>query len=275
MSEIANISDTAHWVAMYRARESSRPDALFHDPFAERLAGERGQATFIAMTASMPATARNGWSFVARTKLIDDLTTDCLADGCDLVLNLAAGLDTRPYRLAIAKDLTWIEADLSAMIEEKQHALASEQPHCELIRRPVDLADADARKQFLAEATAKARRPLVITEGLLPYLTAEQVRAISADLAESGVRWWITDMMSPIDVRMTQRVNRERLASTPIQFGPKEGAEFFAVDGWAAINTPSVLKAASRFNRLPLVLRPISWLLGEKFGSRVLRLIRR
>jgi O-methyltransferase involved in polyketide biosynthesis len=35
---IENVSDTARWVAMYRAQESSRPDALFHDPFAERLA---------------------------------------------------------------------------------------------------------------------------------------------------------------------------------------------------------------------------------------------
>jgi O-methyltransferase involved in polyketide biosynthesis len=42
MSELRNISDTAHWVAFYRALESERPDALFRDPFARRLAGERG-----------------------------------------------------------------------------------------------------------------------------------------------------------------------------------------------------------------------------------------
>ena len=34
---------TARWVAVYRARESQRPDAVFHDPFAERLAGDRGK----------------------------------------------------------------------------------------------------------------------------------------------------------------------------------------------------------------------------------------
>ena len=36
---LRNISDTAHWVAFYRALESERPDALFRDPFARPLAG--------------------------------------------------------------------------------------------------------------------------------------------------------------------------------------------------------------------------------------------
>ena len=40
---IRNVSDTAVWVAMYRARENDRPNGLFRDPFARRLAGERGE----------------------------------------------------------------------------------------------------------------------------------------------------------------------------------------------------------------------------------------
>ena len=38
-----SISDTALWVAVYRARETDRPDALFRDPLAYRLAGTRGE----------------------------------------------------------------------------------------------------------------------------------------------------------------------------------------------------------------------------------------
>ena len=41
---IANISDTARWMAYARALESERPDAIFHDPFSRRLAGEAGEA---------------------------------------------------------------------------------------------------------------------------------------------------------------------------------------------------------------------------------------
>ncbi|TDP98040.1 class I SAM-dependent methyltransferase [Labedaea rhizosphaerae] len=270
MSEIADVSDTARWVATFRARESSRPDALFHDPYAALLAGERGEA----MVAQTSALARNGWSFTARTKLIDDLITDCLGDGCDRVVNLAAGLDARPYRLDVPDDLVWVEADLPVMVEEKERALADEKPRCELVRRSVDLADAKQRKQFLAAQVAGAQRAVVITEGLLPYLADDDVRAMSADLAEAGVRWWITDMMSPADVRIGRRVSRKQLASTPVRFGPEEGTGFFAPDGWTEIDAESVLRAAARFKRLPWPLRPLCLLPVGKFGSTVVRLAR-
>src|SRR5262245_602126 len=105
---VADVSDTARWVAVYRAWESTRRDALFHDRLADRLAGERGRA--IARAA--PRQARSSWPMITRTRLIDDCIAACLSAGCDRVLNLAAGLDTRPYRLDLPKDLDWIEADL-------------------------------------------------------------------------------------------------------------------------------------------------------------------
>ena len=43
MTQIENISDTARWVAVYRAMETERPDAIFRDPFAARLAGDTGR----------------------------------------------------------------------------------------------------------------------------------------------------------------------------------------------------------------------------------------
>ena len=76
---ISNVSDTARWVATYRAVESARPDALFHDPLADRLAGDRGRA----IVAAAPRAIRNGWWLVARTKVMDDVIIDALADGCD------------------------------------------------------------------------------------------------------------------------------------------------------------------------------------------------
>ena len=97
---ISNVSDTARWVATYRAVESARPDALFHDPLADRLAGDRGRA----IVAAAPRAIRNGWWLVARTKVMDDVIIDAITDGCDRVLNLAAGLDTRPYRLDLPED---------------------------------------------------------------------------------------------------------------------------------------------------------------------------
>ena len=65
---IRNISDTARWVAAYRAMETERPDALFHDPYARRLAGEKGAE----IADAMPFQGKTMWPFTMRTYLIDE-----------------------------------------------------------------------------------------------------------------------------------------------------------------------------------------------------------
>ena len=84
--------------------------------------------------AAAPRTIRNGWWLVARTKVIDDVIIEAIGDGCDKVLNLAAGLDTRPYRLDLPPDFTWVEADLPELLAEKEQALADQRPRCRLTR---------------------------------------------------------------------------------------------------------------------------------------------
>ena len=105
---IRNISDTALWVAPYRAAETERPDAVFKDPFARALAGERGRQIAKAQKFG----DQNAWSFTARTVLFDRFITEVVRDGADTVVNLAAGLDTRPYRMDLPNALRGIEVDL-------------------------------------------------------------------------------------------------------------------------------------------------------------------
>src|SRR5471030_2552921 len=95
VTSIRNISDTALWVAIYRARESERPDALFNDPYSRQLAGELGEQIAGEMQKGM----RYEWPFISRTVSFDRIVNERVADGVDMVINLAAGLDTRPYRL--------------------------------------------------------------------------------------------------------------------------------------------------------------------------------
>src|SRR5713101_6035300 len=57
---IRNISDTARWAAVYRAREAERPDALFRDTLARRLAGDRGEQ----IAKAMPFTDKHTWSWI-------------------------------------------------------------------------------------------------------------------------------------------------------------------------------------------------------------------
>jgi methyltransferase (TIGR00027 family) len=252
---ISTVSDTARWVAVYRAWESARPDALFRDPLADRLAGERGRA----IAAAAPRQARSGWPMITRTRLIDDLIASALADGCDRVLNLAAGLDTRPYRLNLPSTLSWIEADLPAMVDEKERLLSGEQPRCRLVRERVDLADANARGAFLERASSGASRALVITEGLLVYLDDDQVRALGRDLKRPAIRWWVLDVVSRRLAKMIMRGMSGHLDNAPMKFAPPDGVAFFESLGWHARDIQSIYRAALRFGRLPLLLRLASF----------------
>ena len=256
-SPISNVSDTARWVAVYRARESARRDALFHDPFAQLLAGERGQA----IAAFMPRQARNGWPLIARTKLMDDLILSTIAQGCDCVVNLAAGFDTRPYRLEVPSTLRWIEADLPALTEEKEQLLKSVEPRCQLRRIKVDLAESSARVAMLKEAVGTSANVLVITEGLLLYLEEAQVRSLAMDVgAEAGIRGWILDLASPALLKMMKKSMGPQLANAPMKFAPANGVAFFEDLGWHATHIQSVMRAASRFRRLPWTLKLFGFL---------------
>jgi methyltransferase (TIGR00027 family) len=198
---ITHVSDTAHWTALHRATESARPDALFSDPLAEHLAGERGRA----IVAGAPRMTRNGWWLVARTKIIDDVIAEAIDDGCERVLNLAAGLDTRPYRLDLPSDFTWVEADLPELLAEKARLLAEQAPRCRLTRSAVDLADPRARDAFFNDALAGATKALVLTEGLLMYLEDRDVIALSEAIKRPEVVWWMLDFAGPGLKRMMNK----------------------------------------------------------------------
>jgi methyltransferase (TIGR00027 family) len=241
------VSDTARWVAAYRALESARSDALFKDPYAERLAGERGRA----MAALGPS-----WPMIIRTRLIDDLIATSIAEGCDCVLNLAAGLDTRPYRMDLPASLDWVEADLGPMIDEKDRLLSGEKPRCQLRRERIDLADPIARATFLARVTAGARKALVLTEGLLVYLDEDVVRTIGRDLlAQPAIRWWVLDVVAPAILRMLQKGMGAHLDRAPMKFAAADGVAFFEKLGWKARDIRSYVREAIRLRRAPFFLR--------------------
>ena len=252
-SPISNISDTARWVAVYRAWESSRPDALFQDPYAQRLAGEQGRA----IAKLMPRQARSGWPIVVRTKLIDDLITAAIEQGCDTVANLAAGLDTRPYRMTLPPSLRWCEVDLPALSEEKERLLADATPRCRLMRIRADLRDASERRRALREAIGSASRVLVLTEGLLVYFDPPSVEALSTDLlAEAAVRWWALDMASPAIVQMVNARMGRLLANAPMRFAPPNGIAYFESLGWKVMQAHELARTAASLHRLPWLLRP-------------------
>jgi methyltransferase (TIGR00027 family) len=253
---ITHVSDTARWTALHRATESARADALFNDPLAERLAGEQGRA----IVAGVPRSTRNGWWLIARTKIIDDVIARSIADGCDRVLNLAAGLDTRPYRLDLPPDFPWIEADLPALLAEKTQLLADQTPRCRLTRAAVDLSDPDARDAFFNEALDGATKALVLTEGLLMYLEDRDVVALSAAIRRPEVAWWMVDFAGPGLKRMMNKKMAGMMQNAPFKFAPENGLAYFEDLGWRTLEVESLFMAANRFHRLPMFMRPGAWL---------------
>lgn len=252
---LRNISDTARWVAAHRAIETARRDAIFRDPLAARLAGESGQT----MADTLPGRRQAGWPFVVRTYLIDRLISAQVTAGVNFVVNIAAGLDTRPYRMALPRSLTWVEVDLPELLSYKVEKLASERPACKLERVACDLSDKASRRELLAKLNARGRNILAITEGLLIYLSDTEVAALAEDLAwASAVRHWITDLVSPALLKRLQQAFGRTLvdAKAPLKFGPAAGVAFFDPFGWKAVEVQSLLKTASALKRLPWYLKP-------------------
>ncbi len=256
---IRNISDTAHWAAVYRARESARPDALFRDPFARRLAGERGEQIF----ATLPVRDRNEWAWVMRTFLYDQFISDQIRQGAGMVVNLAAGLDARPYRMPLPASLAWVEVDLPGVLTYKEDWLRGERPACALERVPLDLSDVAARRTLFGRLGRTATRALIITEGLLIYMTPDEVGGLARDLAaQPGFQRWVLDLVSPGLLRMMQKRIGAQLsrASAPFKFAPEEGPEFFIPFGWRPADVRSIARTAVRQGRAPLLVRLTSFL---------------
>ena len=245
---IRNVSDTARWVAVYRARETERPDAHFRDPFARRLAGERGEQ----IAKSMPLGRDSDWSMITRTCLGDDLINEQVQQGTDMVINLAAGLDARPYRMQLPASLKWVEVDLPEILSYKEEILRDEKPVCSLERIRLDLSNAPARRDLFTQLGGRCTKALIITEGLLIYLTPDDVAGLAKDLAAPpSFQSWILDIASPGLLRMLAKKMAKQLHhAAPFKFAPPEGPNFFITYGWKPVDVRSLLKNAARLKRL-------------------------
>ncbi|MCC7248896.1 MAG: class I SAM-dependent methyltransferase [Lysobacter sp.] len=244
---IRNVSDTALWVAIYRAMESERSDAIFRDPYARRLGGERGEA----IVRKLPNGAATAWAVVVRTAVIDEIVLRCIREGARTVINLAAGLDTRPYRMDLPADLRWIHVDMPDMVDYFRERMAGETPRCGLEFVSADLRDTELRRKVLAAASAEGP-VLVITEGLLIYLQTEDVAALARDLNEfARARWWVGELVSPLLLKRMEKTWAPMLrgGNAPFVFGPRESTAFFAPFGWRELEFRSHWSESIRLKR--------------------------
>lgn len=173
---LSPVSRTALSVAKVRAYESSRPDALFVDPYAAAFV----EAAEVAPAGSSPSPSALAKGLVAhgilRTRFYDDRLLAAAADGAEQVVLLAAGLDTRAYRLDWPAGTRVFELDLEPVLAFKQKVLdgVGAVPGSRPTALPADLLDPHWPERLTGAGFDASRRSAWLAEGLLVYFTPEE-----------------------------------------------------------------------------------------------------
>ena len=250
---ITHISDTATWVATYRADESKRPDALFKDLLAEKLIDDIDQKALSKMFSSQWVR----WSVVTRTVVIDQLILELVAQGVDTVLNLGAGLDTRPYRMNLPQHLKWIEVDFEKMIQRKTEKLRDEETKCQLQRHALDLSDRNSRLNFFAQIGSASKNVLVLTEGVIPYLSEQEVAELCEDLrTQPAFQYWIAEYLAPhLYAHFKHKKRVRQMQNAPFKFMPSDWYGHFKNNGWSVLSTRYLAEVSQQLGR-PI---PMPW----------------
>jgi methyltransferase (TIGR00027 family) len=180
---LEGVGGTALGVARVRAWESRRPDRLFDDPYAE-LFVEAGDPP--EMSGGHPG-VRMVVHATIRTRFYDEYL---LGAGCRQVVLLAAGLDTRAYRLNWPDGVRLFEVDLPEVLSFKESRLMGVTPRCERIALPADLRT-DWSGPLVETGFDPSTPTAWLAEGLLIYLDAEEAAGLLTaigDLSAPGSR---------------------------------------------------------------------------------------
>jgi methyltransferase (TIGR00027 family) len=176
-----SVGSTALFVAAARALEAQKPDPLAVDPFAEvfcrAVGGEWAEVLDDPAEGPGPRRLRSSFgdhftSFQgARTRYFDAYFARAAADGVRQIVILAAGLDSRAYRLDWPAGTTVYELDQAEVLEFKRQALGDAAPTADRREVAVDLRD-DWPQALRAAGFDAAQPSAWIAEGLLIYLPA-------------------------------------------------------------------------------------------------------
>jgi methyltransferase (TIGR00027 family) len=259
----SSVGATATWVAAARALASKQPNALIDDPFADPLVRAVGKEFFIRVLDGEITDESGGLDpdadpdaefnlrrmvnmMTVRTRFFDDFFTDATAAGVRQAVILAAGLDSRPYRLSWPAGTVVYEVDQPAVIEFKSATLSKlgAQPTTE--RRTVAI---DLREDWLTALRHKGfdegKPSAWSAEGLLMYLPPEaQDRLFDAitTLSAPGSRLateYHLDRMPLLEKRAKAMANRwgkfglDVDVSTLVYYGKRTpAAEYLSAHGW-------------------------------------------
>src|SRR5271169_2404785 len=186
-----SVGSTALLVATARALEAQKPDPLAVDPFAEVFCRAVGGNAADVLDGKIPdhqlKTPDWGEHFVnfqgARTRFFDDYFRQVTDDGVSQVVILAAGLDSRAYRLPRPDETTIFELDRPQGLDVKREVLAQKGAKPNVERREVAIDLREDWPQALRDSGFDAGKPSAwIAEGLLIYLPAAAEQQLFAGI---------------------------------------------------------------------------------------------
>ncbi len=127
-------------------------------------------------------------SMLCRKRYIDDKTREALRMGCEVVVILGAGLDTRAYRLPELAGVPVFEVDLPENItfkRERVEAVLGQVPaNVHLV--PVDFEAQDFVRVLAEHGCALRRRTFFVWEGVTQYLAEAAMRSTMRSLSEAA-----------------------------------------------------------------------------------------
>jgi methyltransferase (TIGR00027 family) len=249
-----HVSHTAWLVAAFRAQESARSDAHFRDHLAPKLLGHLEEEYLSGFSNQL---RKDPWLLTIRTYYIDQFILQSIKEGVKTIVNLGAGLDTRPYRLAVSPATNWIEADYAELVNYKNSILAEDEPCCKLKRLAVDLSITSERIKILDKINKNEGPILILTEGLLPYLKEDNVKQLARELfSMSETNFWLMDifnksLIEQMHDEITQKQHENNNNSVNFDFTPENTAQFLKPLGWEIKAFTSWYEGASKLNRYP------------------------
>lgn len=245
-----SIAKTSLLTAAMRAVETRRSDTegrLFSDPYAELLAGKEGFDLLqkaIAESGDQPAIA-------IRTCFMDQKINEAVKNGVRQIVMLAAGMDTRAYRLSFPAGTRIFELDRKEVLDYKQAKLSHVQPLCSRTALAVDLRD-EWQTRLLEAGFRRSEPTLWLVEGLVMYLEEAQVVTLFERISSLAVAGDVLlfDVLSRTLLEVPHMKKQlQFLASigAPWRFGENEPEKFMEKFGWKATTTQAGEFAPTRW----------------------------
>jgi methyltransferase (TIGR00027 family) len=261
--DLAAIARTACWTAAVRAHESPRADRLFDDPWAIALAGADGEAWW----QNLAPQQRDGAAIFQpiRTRFFDEWLARAMThDQMQQVVLLAAGLDTRAFRLSWPKGTRLFELDQPRVLAEKERLLAEAgaTAACERIPVAADLATPAWPDRLVSAGFIPQERGAWLLEGFLFYLpesAALQVLDQVSALAAPGSRLGFDVLNRAILTSPWRRDWQEemRRLGVPQRSAMDEPETVLGVRGWQ-VTVVQPGEEAANFGRWPYPMVPRS-----------------